>query len=175
MSEASTETTTTATETTAPAGTFTQADLDRIVGERLAKQKAQFKDYDDLRTKASEFDRLTESQKSDLQKAQDRAEKAEQAVAAASQRVVMAEVRAIATGEFEDPTDAHLYLGDVSKLVDKNGEPDSAAIEEALKDVLKAKPHLAAKSRSTDVGLGARGSTAAPDMNDFIRQGAGRR
>lgn len=154
---------------------FTQADVDRIVGERLAKQKAQFKDYDDLRTKAAEFDKLTEAQKTELQKAVERAEKAEGTVAAATQRLVQAEVKAIATGEFADPSDAHLYLGDLSPYV-KSGDVDSEAIEAALKDVLKAKPHLAARTSSTDVGLGARNAGGtSPGMNDLLRQAAGRR
>lgn len=55
----------------------TQADLDRIIGDRLARQKAQYGDYAELKTKAAEFDRLADAQKSELQKAAERAEKAE--------------------------------------------------------------------------------------------------
>lgn len=156
--------------------TYTQADIDRIVGERLSRQKAQFKDYDDLKNKAAEFDKLTEAQKTEAQKAAERAEAAEKAVAAATERAVRAEVKAIATGEFADPTDAHLYLGDLSRFIGKDGEIDSAAIEAALKEVEKAKPHLVARTR-TDVGLGSR-DAAAPTgkhlMNQQIRQAAGR-
>jgi len=34
--------------------TFTQADVDRIVKERVQRERAKYADYDDLRTKASE-------------------------------------------------------------------------------------------------------------------------
>jgi Arc/MetJ family transcription regulator len=39
--------------------TFTQAAVDTLVTERLARQKAQFADYNDLKTKAAEFEKLT--------------------------------------------------------------------------------------------------------------------
>lgn len=45
-----------------------QADLDRIVGTRVERTKAQFADYDDLKTKAAEFDKVTEASKSEAQK-----------------------------------------------------------------------------------------------------------
>lgn len=183
MSETSTETSTesesTSTETTG--GTWTppasQADLDRIIADRVARTKAQFKDYNDLKTKAAEYDRLAESQKTEAQKAQDRAEAAEKAAAAATERAVRAEIKAIATGEFADPTDAYLYLGDLSRFIDKSGDVDSDAIEAALKEVEKAKPHLVARAR-TDAGLGARNGSESlsphQHMNQQIRQAAGR-
>lgn len=52
-----TETTSTTTETTADNGTesqaFTQADVDRIVKERVQRERAKFADYDDLKAKAA--------------------------------------------------------------------------------------------------------------------------
>lgn len=50
-----------------------QDDLDRIVQQRLARERAKFADYDDLKTKASQFDELQESQKSEAQRQQERA------------------------------------------------------------------------------------------------------
>lgn len=38
----------------APDQTFTQAELDRIVSERLQRERAKFADYDDLKAKAAE-------------------------------------------------------------------------------------------------------------------------
>lgn len=47
--------------------TFTQADLDRIVGERVQRERAKFADYDELKAKAGEKasaeDRLAELEK----------------------------------------------------------------------------------------------------------------
>lgn len=146
----------------------TQAELDRIIADRVNRTKSQFKDYNDLKTKAAEYDKLEESRKTDLQKSQEREQAASDRAAAATQRAVRAEVKAIATGEFADPTDAYLYLGDLSRFVKDDGDVDSTAIEDALKEIEKAKPHLVAKAR-TDVGIGARGASSAQSMNDLIR------
>ncbi|MFD6093982.1 hypothetical protein ACFWGN_17850 [Oerskovia sp. NPDC060338] len=49
----------------------TQADLDKIIGARVERTKAQYADYDDLKTKATEFDKLTEASKTEAQKQAD--------------------------------------------------------------------------------------------------------
>lgn len=51
--------------------TFTQADVDRIVTKRLSD----FADYDELKAKAEKFDEAEEANKSELQKALDKANK----------------------------------------------------------------------------------------------------
>jgi vacuolar-type H+-ATPase subunit I/STV1 len=53
--------------------TFTQAELDRIINERLQRDRAKYADYEALKEKAGKFDQLEENQKSELQKATDRA------------------------------------------------------------------------------------------------------
>jgi len=57
--------------------TFTQAEMDAIIGERLNRLKAKYADYDELKTKADAYDEAAEASKSELQKAVERAEKAE--------------------------------------------------------------------------------------------------
>ena len=60
------------------AKTFTQADVDRIVKERLSRAKHEPPaDYEDLKAKAAKYDELAEAQKSDLEKANDAAAKAQ--------------------------------------------------------------------------------------------------
>lgn len=59
---------------TAPA---TQADFDRIIADRVSRERAKFADYADLKAKAAEHDKAQEAAKSDLQKAMERAEAAE--------------------------------------------------------------------------------------------------
>lgn len=51
--------------------TFTQADVDRIVTKRLSD----FADYDELKAKAEKYDEAEEANKSELQKALDKANK----------------------------------------------------------------------------------------------------
>ena len=53
--------------------TFTQEELNAIVGKRLAEEKSKFADYEDLKAKASKLDELEEANKSELQKATERA------------------------------------------------------------------------------------------------------
>ena len=64
-------------ETTTETKTFTQDDVNAIVGERLAREREKFADYELLKEKASKFDEAEEASKSELQKATERAEKLE--------------------------------------------------------------------------------------------------
>ena len=54
--------------------TFTQAELDAIVGDRLKRDRAKYADYEDLKKKAERLDELEEAAKTDLQKATERAD-----------------------------------------------------------------------------------------------------
>jgi hypothetical protein len=49
--------------------TFTQADVDRIVADRLGRERSKYSDYDQIRVKAEEFDKLKEAQASETEKA----------------------------------------------------------------------------------------------------------
>ena len=53
-----------------------QEELDRIIQKRIERERSKFADYDDLKAKAAEFEKFEESQKSELEKAQERAERA---------------------------------------------------------------------------------------------------
>ena len=55
----------------APAGerTFTQAEMDAIIGDRLKRERAKYADYEDVKAKAQQFDAAQEAAKSDLEKA----------------------------------------------------------------------------------------------------------
>ena len=57
--------------------TFTQAQLDEIVKERLARERGRYADYEELAEKAKAYDDAKEADASELQKATTRAEKAE--------------------------------------------------------------------------------------------------
>ena len=53
--------------------TFTQADLDRIVQERVNRERAKYEGVEELKAKAQKFDEQEEANKTELQKAQERA------------------------------------------------------------------------------------------------------
>ena len=54
--------------------TFTQADVDKIVTDRLTRERAKYQDYEDLKSKAAKFDEIEEANKTELQKANERAD-----------------------------------------------------------------------------------------------------
>ena len=55
----------------------TQDELNRIIADRVSRERAKFADYSDLKTKATAHDAYVEAQKTELQKATDRAVAAE--------------------------------------------------------------------------------------------------
>lgn len=55
-------------ESTTEGKTFTQADLDRVIGERLARERENFKDYDSLKAAADELAKIKDGQKTELEK-----------------------------------------------------------------------------------------------------------
>lgn len=77
-------------DTSAAGGTFTQEDVDRIVRERLARERDKFKDYDDLKAKASEAD----ATKSDMDKVMEKLAAMEKQVADAERKALLTEVAA---------------------------------------------------------------------------------
>lgn len=96
MSTTSTESTgeaqgtsTEATEFKAPA---TQAELDEIVSKRLARERAKYSDYADIKAKAAKFDEVEESKKSDLDKLTGKLTKAEQRAIEAEGKLLKSEV-----------------------------------------------------------------------------------
>jgi hypothetical protein len=72
--------------------TFTQADVDKIVADRIARERAKFSDYDDLKTKAGRLDELETASKSEAEKAAQRAADAEKKWQDAEARALRLEV-----------------------------------------------------------------------------------
>lgn len=84
------------------------------------------------------------------------AEKA--ASAKANTRIVRSEIRAAATGKLADPKDALTFL-DLSKFeVDDNGEVDSEEVADAIDELIKNKPYLAAATAKRFQGTGDGGA-----------------
>lgn len=69
--------------------TFTQADVDRIVTKRLSD----FSDYEELKAKAAKYDEAEEANKSELQKAIDRANALQSQLDDLQQRDTVRQVR----------------------------------------------------------------------------------
>lgn len=58
-------------ETEDKGGKLTQVEVDRQIEARLARERKKFADYEDLKKKASEYDKFQDSQKTELQKKED--------------------------------------------------------------------------------------------------------
>lgn len=139
---------------------FTQDDIDKVVAERLAREKAKYADYADLKRKAAAA--MSDQEKA-LAEAEQRGASAAQARSAA--RVAVAEFKAAAVGRVSESALAgFLEYADVSKFVGEDGEPDSKAIQSAVKKL------AGAGVGGTNFDGGARTSADKPtDMNALIR------
>lgn len=148
---------------------FTQADLDRIVAERIAREKAKYADYGDLKKKAA-------AAMSDTERAVAEAEQRGRSAAlqSAGIRLAKAELRAAAAGKVApEALDGFLEYADLNRFVDpESGEPDEKAISAAIKKLGGGSGK--GTGSGTNYDGGARSTAAKPaDMNSLIRQAAG--
>jgi len=135
---------------------FSQADVDRIVKERLARAKTTPPpDYDDLKAKAAKFDELEEKNKDELTKANDRATAAETRATQAEERaqllskrtaVVAAAVRAGAV----DPDAVFALIDNDAVTIGDDGQVKGA--DDAVKSLLEAKPYLVGQAGGKNAG-----------------------
>ncbi len=169
MSETTTETT---TETTATPTQFSQADVERIVRDRVARERGKYSDYADLQRKAGELDQIEERDKTELQKVQARAERAErerdETRTAANTRLIRSEARALAAAaKFRNPTLAVALLDLAEVKVDNDGAVDSDTVKRQLDALAKTEPYLIAEetplSRAGHAGIGVSGGRTPTD------------
>lgn len=90
--------------------TFTQEEVNAIVGDRLARDREKYKDYDDLKEKARKYDEYEEANKTELQKEKERADALEKKVNALEKANNIKSVRDKVAKETGVP--AHLLYGD---------------------------------------------------------------
>lgn len=144
-----------------------------------AANRTKAKDRDQLATKVAEFERaqLTEQERAaaELTEAQQRA-------AQLSQRVVRAEVKALASDLFADPEDAAAFL-DLGGYTDDSGDVDTDRIKADLAALLERKPHLGKPETSRrpapdrlqgSSGNGRAPSDPAAEFAGFLKQALNR-
>ena len=100
-----------------PERTFTQDQVNKLMGELRAKERAKYADYDEFKAKAAKFDEIEEANKSELQKAVEEAERLRAEVDA--MKAERARADAIAKAAAEHGVDARL-LERMSGDVDEN-------------------------------------------------------
>ena len=90
--------------------TFTQAEVDAIVGDRLKRERAKYADYDDLKAKAAKFDEMEEASKTELQKAIDKSKALQTELDALKSANAIRDIRSKVAEETGVP--ANLLTGD---------------------------------------------------------------
>ncbi|MDF2849133.1 MAG: scaffold protein [Oerskovia sp.] len=126
----------------------TQAELDRIISDRLHRERTtKYAGFEDLKAKAEQWDAHEAETASELDKATKaaRAEGATEAMTQLTAALVAAEARTLAAAAgFHDPADAAVLLA--PKLKDQKlndaREVDSPAIKALVEQLAEDKPHL---------------------------------
>lgn len=74
--------------------TFTQSEMNAILADRLARERGKYADYDTLKAKAERFDAAQEAGKTELQKANERAQKLQGQLDSLTKEAALREMRA---------------------------------------------------------------------------------
>ena len=159
--------------------TFTQAELDAIINDRLTRERSKYADYEDLKKAKGELEQLKAGQMTEAEKLKQSADEAAQKAQAAEVRlketVTRLEVERQARKLSIVDEDAAYRLLDTSAITfDEDGKPTN--IEALLTDLVKAKPYLVAQQTTPQIGATnpARGSGNAKDaFTAALYRGAG--
>jgi hypothetical protein len=87
-----------------------QEDLQRVLHERLQRERAKYADYKDVKAKASKLDEIEQANKSEIDKAMDRVTKAEAEVSTVPAKVADALRSHLVALHEIDADDAELFL-----------------------------------------------------------------
>lgn len=121
-----------------------QAALDRIISDRLARERSKYGDYDELKAKADELDQEKAKNASDLEKAQGRVKELEGKTGELegtlkTERIRSAVVSA-GTGKVVDPDAAATLIDGRALEFDDDGKPTN--VDTLLDALVKDKPYL---------------------------------
>lgn len=120
-----------------------QEELNRIITSRVEREREKFADYEDLKQKAAELDRLNESKKTDEQKTNDRITGLEEKLAAAQNDATRARIQA-KYSICDADADLFLTATDTEKL-----EAQAKALADRVADRKKNGPHVPAQKGKT--------------------------
>lgn len=150
----------------------TQADLDRIVGERLARERAKFPTADELaqlRQKAEAHDALAQASLTAEQQANARAEAAEAAAAAAKAQANTLAKRTAILAAASQVKDGKPLTIDPAMVADLLANSDAVTIDDAgqvtgaetaVQTLLTEKPYLAGGNAGAGGGSNGGGTTS---------------
>lgn len=160
-----------ATDSAPPADsgkTFTQADLDKQIQQRLDRERKRFADYDAVKAKAAKLDEIEKANATDLEKAVNAAKDETRAeiTRGFGERLARGVMKAELATRMK-PADADAILDDLNlaKFVSDDGSIDEDAIAKTL-------ARLSPKG-AVDLGQGGRGDgpTLDQQINDAMKAG----
>lgn len=151
--------------------TFTQADIDRIVKDRVGKERQKFAGFDDLKAKAQKLDEIEQAEASEAEKAARRAEQAEAKVTAATERLRRANLMAALADEgvVGAKAKAATRLLDDVEFDDADEPTNLAEAITAAKDTYGDDLFKAPVARSAGDGDGGKGSGGALTTDEVKR------
>lgn len=155
--------------------TFTQEELDKIVAERIARERKKlekYADYDDLKTKASEYEKQLEekrlaelSEKERLEEVAKKYEEEKNGLQAELEAIrkqaeserIRTEFIKVATSQNIAYLDDALALADLSAVtIDESGKV--VGMDEVVKTLVDNKPFLVAKKQQKQIGDSSNGN-----------------
>lgn len=123
----------------------TQADLDRIVGQRLAREREKYADYEELKTKAEAHDAAVEAARTESEKAIEAARKEGEQTATERSNTVLVRSKAevLLAGEKARNAEEAAKLLDLTGIkVSEQGVIDSDAIKTKVAELKTSSPYL---------------------------------
>jgi hypothetical protein len=133
-----------------------QEEFNRIITDRISRERSKYADYADLKNKASQFDQLTASQQTELQREQAARQAAEQTASETAARLARAE----AAIKYKNLTAEDLEL-----LGSGTPEEIDARAKRLSERLTPPPPEFDGGARRTALG--------GSDMNAIIRKAAG--
>lgn len=125
--------------------TFNQADVDRIVQERLTREKAKFSDYDEMKKRAEQWDKFVEESKPEQEKVLNAARQEAETAAYNKARgefggkLVQAHIQAAAAGRLPEGAVSALVAGvDTSRFLTEAGDVDTAKVTQFIDGIAPA-------------------------------------
>jgi len=156
--------------------TFTQAELDEIIGKKVGKLKSRYADYDEIKTKASEYEAKLEEQRlaelSEKDRAEETAKKFEEEKNAlqaqldalrkeSEQEKIRNEFTKVASSAGITYLDDALALSDLSAVTIEDGKV--VGVDELVKALVENKPFLVGKAQPKPIGEATNNAQARPD------------
>lgn len=157
-------------ETKPESKTFTQEELDKIVADRIQREKKKlekFADYDEIKTKAAEYEKAVEEKRLAELSAQERAEEIarlaqeeKSALEAELQKLIESNRQQAIKNEFFKVASALNveYVDDAMKLADLSAvtvdEEGVKGVEDVVKALVEHKPFLVKKAKAEPKVIG---------------------